>query len=225
MSRLVRRTFACAFFLLMMSHAPAGASAPSLGHALKPDGHLKARSGAFDARGYRLSLGRDGAPRFTAAAAAAPPPAAGPDLGDVWWDDRFGNTGIADAKISAVAVSGNDIFVGGDFLKLDSKNSGFPANNVAHWTGRRWEPLGTGAANGVTGGFVNAIAVDGDNVYVGGGFTAAGGQPANRIARWDGTAWSPLGTGVTNTAPTTTLTPEARALLAAGGKLLVGGTF
>ena len=26
----------------------------------------------------------------------------------------------------------------------------------------------------------------------------AGGQPANRVARWDGESWSPLGGGVNN---------------------------
>lgn len=33
-------------------------------------------------------------------------------------------------------------------------------------------------------------------LYVGGGFTAAGGVPANSIARWDGSTWMPLGSGL-----------------------------
>lgn len=33
-------------------------------------------------------------------------------------------------------------------------------------------------------------------VYVGGGFTAAGGVKASRVARWDGRAWSTLGSGI-----------------------------
>ena len=35
----------------------------------------------------------------------------------------------------------------------------------------------------------------GPMLYVGGYFTAAGGTSANYIARWDGTAWSALGSG------------------------------
>src|SRR3972149_6550920 len=46
---------------------------------------------------------------------------------------------------------------------------------------------------------VTALAVDGDgNLYAGGGFTTAGGTRANRIAKWDGTTWAPLGSGMDN---------------------------
>lgn len=49
----------------------------------------------------------------------------------------------------------------------------------------------------VTGGFVFAVAVDGNgNLYAGGWFYTAGGVPANHIAKWDGSAWSPLGSGM-----------------------------
>jgi len=44
-----------------------------------------------------------------------------------------------------------------------------------------------------------ALAIDGSgNVYAGGTFTEAGGQPVNRIAKWDGTTWSALGSGFNN---------------------------
>ena len=39
------------------------------------------------------------------------------------------------------------------------------------------------------------LAVSGTDVYAGGDFTA-GGVNANRIAKWDGTSWSALGTGI-----------------------------
>jgi hypothetical protein len=38
----------------------------------------------------------------------------------------------------------------------------------------------------------------GSALYAGGGFTSAGGAPANFVARWDGANWSPLGGGVDN---------------------------
>ena len=34
------------------------------------------------------------------------------------------------------------------------------------------------------------------DLYVGGWFTQAGGSPASRIAYWDGSAWHPLGSGL-----------------------------
>jgi hypothetical protein len=41
-----------------------------------------------------------------------------------------------------------------------------------------------------------ALAVDGTgNLYAGSNFTTAGGVGANNIAKWDGTVWSPVGTG------------------------------
>ena len=43
---------------------------------------------------------------------------------------------------------------------------------------------------------VQALAVSGTDVYVGGDFKNAGGQPVNAIARWDGAAWHSLGQGV-----------------------------
>jgi hypothetical protein len=64
---------------------------------------------------------------------------------------------------------------------------------------------------------VSALAVNGTDLYAGGFFTTAGGVPASYIAKWDGNAWSPLGSGVNNL---------VYALAADGtGHLFVGGTF
>src|SRR5262249_44912063 len=38
----------------------------------------------------------------------------------------------------------------------------------------------------------------GPALYAGGSFTSAGGVAANRIAKWDGSSWSALGTGMNN---------------------------
>ncbi len=48
-------------------------------------------------------------------------------------------------------------------------------------------------------GSVYAIAVSGSNLYVGGMFTTAGGVSATNIAKWDGTTWSTLGSGLSGT--------------------------
>src|SRR6266496_903346 len=45
--------------------------------------------------------------------------------------------------------------------------------------------------------YVNAIVADRrGNVYIGGSFTSIGTVPATNIAKWNGTTWSPLGSGV-----------------------------
>ncbi len=42
---------------------------------------------------------------------------------------------------------------------------------------------------------VYALTTFSSNLYAGGNFTQAGGNPANTIAQWNGTSWSNLGTG------------------------------
>ena len=86
---------------------------------------------------------------------------------------------------------------------------------VFHPQSFTWEHLGTrpGALNDT----VSAVAVSGSNVYVGGAFTDAGGNPnADRIARWDGSAWQALGDGVNGT---------VSAIAVSGTDLYVGGWF
>jgi len=71
--------------------------------------------------------------------------------------------------------------------------------------------LGEGVNN-----WVNALAVSGSDVYVGGNFTTAGGSPANYVARWDGNHWHALGLG---------LDGMVDALAVSGNDLYVGGWF
>jgi len=71
---------------------------------------------------------------------------------------------------------------------------------------------------GVSGGAVLAHAeLPNGDIVVGGDFTYAGGVPANRIARWDGTRWRALGSGMNGSV-------RALAVLS-NGDLVAGGTF
>ncbi len=54
-----------------------------------------------------------------------------------------------------------------------------------------WVSLGSGMNNRV-----DALAVSGSSLYAGGYFNTAGAVAANLIAKWDGSAWSPLGSGI-----------------------------
>jgi hypothetical protein len=76
---------------------------------------------------------------------------------------------------------------------------GVAANRIARWDGTTWAPLGSGMNNRV-----NSLTIfDPDNagpqpaqLIATGTFTTAGGMSANQIARWDGTTWAPLGSGI-----------------------------
>jgi hypothetical protein len=93
--------------------------------------------------------------------------------------------------VFALAVLGNgDLVAGGWFTTA----GGVPANYVARWDGAAWHPLGSGlvpAALGAQGTRAFALLPGGDLV-VGGQFAVAGGTPADRIARWNGTSWSAI---------------------------------
>jgi trimeric autotransporter adhesin len=134
------------------------------------------------------------------------------------WSAVGGLSGASslDTTVTSLAVSGNNLYVGGGFQDL----AGIPAaDGVARWNGSNWSALGTTAA--VSG--VNAIAVDGSNVYVGGLFTdAAGITNADYLARWNGTAWSALGS---NGAGNGALSAPVHALRVGNGQLYVGGEF
>lgn len=75
-----------------------------------------------------------------------------------------------------------------------------------------WVPLGTGLNSDVL-----AVAVSGTDIYVGGYFLDAGGNPnADQIARWDGTQWLALGTGMND---------NVLAIAISGTDIYAGGYF
>jgi len=88
--------------------------------------------------------------------------------------------GIVFSAVNALAVVGNEVFVGGWFTSA----GGASANYVARFNTQTntWSRLGTGSSNGVNN-WVNALAVSGNQVFVGGGFISAGGVSANLVAR------------------------------------------
>jgi hypothetical protein len=59
------------------------------------------------------------------------------------------------------------------------------------------QPLGNGISD-IKGLYVYALTVYNNQLIVGGDFTTDRGGIANRIARWDGTSWHPLGSGMNN---------------------------
>src|SRR5262245_39976875 len=98
----------------------------------------------------------------------------------------------ADGHVSALAVLGNDVYVGGDFRTA----GGDTVNCVAKWDGSSWSPLGSGMSGPDFGTYVSALAVSGNDLYAGGHFTTAGGIVATNIAKWNGSTWSALGSGI-----------------------------
>lgn len=120
-----------------------------------------------------------------------------------------------DDRVNALAVAGNDLYVGGWFERAGGVAAANYMYHVSRWDGTSWNQLRTSAEIGVNH-LVYSLAVHGDDLIAGGTFGSAGGTAVNDIARWNGTAWSPLGSGTDNVPQT---------LLVDGDKLYVGGNF
>ena len=91
---------------------------------------------------------------------------------------------------SLAAAPNGDLLVGGGFTAIDS----VAANGVARWNGSAWAALGTGAAALSSSSGVNALQVlPNGEVVVGGRLGVAGGAAVDRVARWNGSTWSALG--------------------------------
>jgi hypothetical protein len=122
---------------------------------------------------------------------------------DLGWSAVGAGVNSSGAAVHALTAIGSDLYVGGQFTKAGGL---FPEpQNIAKLdtTDNTWSALGSG----VDGFGVRAMAAIGTDLYVGGGFTNAGGSPASRVARFDTTVdttqiaaanagWSELGGGV-----------------------------
>jgi hypothetical protein len=137
--------------------------------------------------------------------------------------------------VFALTLDGKgNLYAGGGFSVAGTVG----AYNIAKWDGKTWSALGTGihmdeelrwSYNPVW-----TLACDENgNLYAGGQFSLAGSAQASGIAKWDGSAWSALGSGVCNLFYDDEGDPRLQAypgnvstfVCDNKGKLYVGGTF
>lgn len=138
----------------------------------------------------------------------------------VWSSLGSGSANGLSGSVRALAVIGRDVYVGGSFTQA----GGVTANAVARFNldTETWSSLGNGVTNGVSGGSVSVVVVSGDDVYVGGTFTQAGGIDANKVARFNTSTetWHSLGSGLANG-----VDGNVHALAVDGDHIYVGGAF
>lgn len=107
------------------------------------------------------------------------------------------------------------VVAGGNFEHAGQQ----PVSHVGQWSGSAWLPMG----QGVMGTVLSATTwQNGTGVLepvVGGYFILSGPTMVNRIARFSGTDWLPLGVGVGSTGATVLSMTEFQS------SLIVGGTF
>jgi len=145
--------------------------------------------------------------------------------GTMWSPLGSGMGGGANPLVHALAVfddgggSGPALYAGGQFTTA----GGEEANNIAKWDGSTWAPLGSGTDEPVQVLRVfDGGSEGGSALYAGGFFTVAGGVEANQIAKWDGDAWSALGSGMSGRVDALTAFDDGGG---DGPVLFVGGDF
>jgi hypothetical protein len=102
--------------------------------------------------------------------------------------------------VYAIAARNGIVYAGGAFTNVRNNGVVLPAADyIARWDGTNWSSLGSSKTNdGSLTAPVRTIAVNGTDVYVGGEFMDVRENTkvfyeADRIARWNGTHWYPLG--------------------------------
>jgi len=136
----------------------------------------------------------------------------------VWDGGAWQQTGNANDDVYVLETldlgGGPRLYAGGKFYNI----GGITTQHLAAYDGTDWEGLqqdGEGIA-----GNVYALAShdlgSGPELFAGGEFQSAGGQPIHSLARWDGGAWYSLGQEPNG---------PVSALWTHGGALFVGGSF
>ena len=124
-----------------------------------------------------------------------------------------------------ILATTDDIYVGGSFTNVAGIAT---ADYVARWTTAAWTAVDNGTSGMLLGTFVYALGfkttASGYELYIGGNFTNQGGvATADRIARWNGTAWSGLGSNGAGDGAIANGFVEAIAIHA--GDIYIGGGF
>ena len=132
--------------------------------------------------------------------------------GNVWHPLGLG----VNSKVNTLAYGNGMLYAGGTFTNA----GGSTATRIAQWNGSSWSAMGTGVTGSSTSTAVNDIAVSGNNVYIAGNFTNAGGIFASNVAVWNGSSWSAMGSGTAGS-PSSVATTVA----AADNDVYFGGQF
>ena len=111
-----------------------------------------------------------------------------------WSDNQWKVLGAGTEGPVAVLVLNdqNQLFAGGAFVNA----GGIEVNNIAVWDNAWAALIDDNSSIAGTNNEIRSLALDENQVlYIGGNFSTAGGNAANRIATWNGSQWNTLGDG------------------------------
>jgi hypothetical protein len=134
--------------------------------------------------------------------------------GSDWQPVGSGVSG-GDNLVFVLKVYNGELYAGGSFLSMD----GIQCYNISRYDGVTWHPVGSGVMGSecmLSKAQVIDMEVYEKELYIIGQFTMVDGIPANKIAKYNGTAWCPVEYGID-------LRPEDLEIYQ--GDLIVNGDF
>lgn len=112
--------------------------------------------------------------------------------GNNWVNVDYGIYGGLGAIVRMVVYE-DELYVAGSIYK----SSGNAGSFIQKWDGSQWKNVGGGVFGSsqdiYSNGQIHDMKIHNGEIYVGGVFKYAGGVPANRIAKWDGSQWCGFG--------------------------------
>jgi hypothetical protein len=114
---------------------------------------------------------------------------------------------------SLVPMPNGDLVAAGDSLVTQN----VARNGITRWDGTSWTALGSGLDPAGVPLPRSLVVVPNGDLLVGGSFAMAGGVPVSRMARWNGTNWSPPNAGFSETVVAVAELPN--------GDIVAGGHF
>jgi hypothetical protein len=130
--------------------------------------------------------------------------------GSAWYPLGSGFGTDLNQRPRTLTFDGDNLYVVGDFDSV----GGVPADNIARWNGAVWQAIDNPIFSSVS----TSLVIDQD-IYFGGYAYEPAENGINLLARWDGSDWYSLGSGLGGKFA------SARALARCGEDLYVGGAF
>ena len=138
------------------------------------------------------------------------------------------NRALAYSRLRVVDANGKELTATMQVLALDrlaisveDADAAYPVRIDPTISDANWVSIDNPSIPGVSG-FVNAAVLDDSgNLYIGGNFGLVVTTFASKIAKWNGSSWSALGSGVSNPA----MNSEITSLAVSGTTLYAGGNF
>lgn len=115
------------------------------------------------------------------------------------WEPMGDSAAVAAGSmaVNALQMFNGKLLAGGAFVKARNAT----VHNMAVWDGTTWSSIGdvwdTASTQFGAKGKINTFLLHNNEVYVAGKFTKAGTTKANCIAKWDGSTWTDVSTGLT----------------------------